>query len=441
MDISSNGQKMFDLATRLFPICRSITGDGNRETLDIIAEYIPLTVHEVATGTAVFDWTVPKEWNIRDAYLTDESGTRIIDFQENNLHVVNYSVPVDEWFDLDDLQPHLHSLENQPDAIPYVTSYYEQRWGFCLSQTQRETLRPGKYHVVIDSSLEDGHLTYGEYLIPGETDEEILLATNICHPSMANNEISGPVVTTFLAKWLSSAPRRYSYRILFVPETIGAITYLSRNLTAMRDNVVAGYQIACVGDDRAYSYVPSRCGDTLADQAALHVLENKHPEFHAYTFRDRGSDERQYCSVGVDLPVVCLSRSKFGTYPEYHTSLDDLTLVTPTGLNDSFELYRDVTELLERNICYRTTTICEPQLSRRNLYPTLSKKGSLTDFRTLFDFIAYADGSTNLIDLAAILEVPAWDLYALIDQLQETGLIEAIQPDSGLEAPVLRIAQ
>jgi len=419
-----DGRDIFDLAENLFPLCRSLTGDGNRQTLKIIAEHIPLAIHEVATGTEAFDWVVPREWNIRDAYLADATGARIVDFKESNLHVVGYSTPVDTWLDLDELQPHLYSLEDQPEAIPYVTSYYEERWGFCLSHKQRQALRPGKYHAVIDSELSDGHLTYAEYLIPGECEEEIFLAANICHPSLGNNEISGPAVITFLAKWLASAPRRNSYRIAFVPETIGAIVYLSRNLEAMKNNVVAGYQITCVGDERTYSYLPSRTGDTLADRAALHVLRNKHPDFIPYTFLDRGSDERQYCSVGADLPVASLMRSKHGAYPEYHTSLDDMKLVTPAGLNGAFDLYRDVIELIERNGVYRTTVTCEPQLSRRNLYPALSVKGQLADFRAIFDFIAYADGSTDLIDIAETLKRPAWELYEIIDRFREAGLVE-----------------
>ena len=422
--MTQDGHDIFALAERLFPLCRSLTGDGNRETLAIIGEHIPLTIHEVASGTPAFDWQVPREWNIRDAYLADASGARIVDFKQSNLHVVGYSTPIDTWLDLDDLQPHLHSLEDQPDAIPYITSYYAERWGFCLSHNQRQSLKPGKYHAVIDSELSDGHLTYAEYLIPGETEEEIFLATNICHPSLANNEISGPAVLTALAKWLASVPRRYSYRIAYVPETIGAIVYLNRNLEAMKSAMVAGYQVTCVGDDRSYSYLPSRTGDTLADRAALHVLENKHPDFIAYSFLDRGSDERQYCSVGADLPVASLMRSKHGAYPEYHTSLDDLSVISPAGLFGSFELYRDVIELMERNVHYRTTVTCEPQLSRRGLYPTLSVKGQIAGFHAVFDFIAYADGSTDLIDIAAKLKRPAWELYEIIDQFCEAGLVE-----------------
>lgn len=273
------GQDMYRLMVELFPICRSITGNGVRETLARIKEHIPLQIHEIPSGTKAFDWEVPKEWNIRDAFILDEEGNKVVDFKTNNLHVVGYSIPVDRWLTLRELQEHLHSLPEQPDAIPYVTSYYKEYWGFCISDNQRKTLRDGRYRVVIDSQLKEGHLTYGEYIIQGKIRKEVFLSTYICHPSMANNELSGPVLTTFLAKWIASAPRRYTYRIVFVPETIGSITYLSRHLDEMRNNIIAGFNISCVGDERVYSYVPSRYGNTFADKVALNVLKFKHPDF------------------------------------------------------------------------------------------------------------------------------------------------------------------
>ena len=320
-DEASIGLQMHQLVAKAFPICRSITGDGVRETLRIISDIIPLAIHEVPTGTAAFDWSVPKEWNIRDAYIADENGNKVVDFRKNNLHVVGYSIAVDKWITLSELQEHLYSLPEQPDTVPYVTSYYKERWGFCISHDKRRQLLNGKYHVFIDSTLEDGNLTYGEYLIKGETGQEVFLSTYVCHPSMANNELSGPVVTAFIAKWLSSHPRKYTYRIIFIPETIGSITYLSRYLEELKKKVLVGFNVSCIGDDRGYSYVASRYGKSFADKVASNVLSFKYPDFIKYSFLDRGSDERQYCSPGVDLPLVTLSRSKYGTYPEYHTSL------------------------------------------------------------------------------------------------------------------------
>ena len=422
------GAEIHGWARDLFPICRSLTGNGVRETLAYIGRIVPsLTVHEVPSGTEAFDWTVPDEWNIRGAYIEDEHGNRIVDFARNNLHVVGYSTPVDEWMPLDELQPHLHSLPDQPGAIPYVTSYYVRRWGFCLPHAQRESLADGKYHVVIDSTLAPGSLTYGEVLIPGLEEKEIFLSTYICHPSMANNELSGPVVTTALARWIASLPdRRFSYRIVFIPETIGAIVYISRHLEELRRRVIAGYVVTCVGDDRTYSLLHSRAGDTLADRAAKLVLRRHAPDLVEYSYLDRGSDERQYCSPGVDLPVASIMRTRYNSYPEYHTSLDDLNLVTPSGLEGGFDALRKTIELIERNHIYQITTPCEPQLGKRGLYPTLSTRGAGFLVRSMTNMLAYADGTRDLVDLAEHIGVSADEAVETAQKLAAAGLLRIV---------------
>jgi aminopeptidase-like protein len=427
IDGANIGDQMHSLMTKVFPICRSITGDGVRETLKVLSEIIPLNMYEVPTGTKVFDWTVPKEWNIRDAFIADEGGNKIIDFQENNLHVVGYSVPVDKWMPLSELQEHLHSLPDQPNAIPYITSFYKERWGFCIAHNERLKLKNYKYHVFIDSELKDGNLTYGEYIIPGESKQEVFLSTYICHPSMANNELSGPVVTAFIGKWITSEPRRYTYRINFVPETIGTIVYLNRHLKELKQNVLAGFNLSCIGDDRAYSYVASRYGNSYADKVASNVLSMKHPGFIKYSYLDRGSSERQYCSPGIDLPLVTLTRSKYYTYPEYHTSLDNLEFVTADGLLGGYELVRDCIYTIEKNRTFKLACYCEPQLGKRGLYPSLSTMKSRATVKTIKDFIAYADGNNDLLEISNIIGKPVWSIVPIAEKLVEVGLLEEKQ--------------
>ena len=429
----SIGKEMYALCDRLFPICRSITGNGVRETLRVLQNICPvMTLHEVPTGTQVFDWTVPKEWNIRDAWIKNSKGEKILDFAKSNLHVMGYSIPVNQKVTLEELLPLIHTQPDQPDAIPYVTSYYKERYGFCMSQEQKDALQEDTYHIYIDSDLKDGSLTYGEILISSTegNKDEIFLSTYVCHPSMANNELSGPAVTIYLAKWLwEKKHRRYNYRIIFIPETIGSITYLSQHLPEMKKNICAGFNISCVGDDRTYSYVASRYGNTLADKVAKNVLSFHYPEYKHYSFLQRGSDERQYNAPGVDLPVCAVCRSKYAEYPEYHTSKDNMRLISPTGLQGAYEVYRDMIEALEYNHKYQIQCLGEPQLGKRGLYPTVSQKGGYDSVKSMTDFIAYADGMNDLIDISNIIKAPMERLVTVIEKLQEANLISVKDKD------------
>lgn len=421
---------MYHLAEKLFPICRSITGDGVRQTLEILKEeYGDMRIYEVPSGTQVFDWTVPKEWNIRDAYIEDSRGQRIIDFKENNLYVMGYSLPMDRIMSLEELKQMIFTQPDQPDVVPYVTSYYQERSGFCMSENQKNALREAAYHCVIDSELKEGSLTYGEIILKGDIEEEVLLSTYICHPSMANNEVSGPVVTIELVKWLASLKRRrYTYRILFIPETIGSITYLSRNLEIMKKNTVAGFVLSCVGDDRTYSIVETKYGDTLTDRLLKNILQYHFPDYKTYDFLHRGSDERQYNAPGVDLPVCGVCRSKYEEYPEYHTSADDLSLISEEGLQGSFVLMKKCIMALEYNYFYKLSCCCEPQLGKRGLYPTLSQKGNYSDAALVMrDLVAYADGRIDLIEISNRIHTPIDRLIPLIDKLLENGLFGIVE--------------
>ena len=430
----NEGQEMYDFVCKIFPYCRSLTGEGVRQTLNDLREFITqgggpeLQVFEVPSGTKAFDWTVPREWKIREAYIEDEAGNHIIDMKDNNLHVLGYSTPVDKWVSLDELKEHIYTQPDQPDCIPYVTSYYKERFGFCMSENMKNSLPEGKYHMYIDSELFDGVLNYGEIVIPGETDEEVFFSTYFCHPSMANNECSGPALSGELVKYVMSLPqRRYTYRFIYVPETIGSITYLSQgeHLSKLQKSMVAGFNLSCVGDNRDYSIVESRHADTLADRVLKNVLhyhiDNK---YSTYSFLKRGSDERQYNAPGVDLPVVGFCRSKFGEYPEYHTSADDLSLVSPEGLQGAYDVMTQVIDALEMNQRYQVQVLCEPQLGKRGLYPTTSQKGSYDKVKAMVDFIAYADGRTDLIDISNKIGIPVSELIAVIKQLNNANLIK-----------------
>ncbi len=419
---------MHQWATDLFPITRSITGEGVRESLRYLQIQIPdLKILDVPSGTPAFDWKVPQEWIIKDAFIADKNGNKVIDFKKNNLHLVGYSTPINCWMTREELDPHLYSLPEQPNAIPYVTAYYKKHWGFCLSHQQRALLKDNKYRVVIDSDHIDGVLNYGEVILPGKTSNEVLLSTYVCHPSMANNELSGPVVTTALTQWISKLKnRRYTYRIIFIPETIGSLVYLSKHLSHLKKNVYAGFNINCVGDDRCYSYLPSRNEHTISDSIAKHVLKHIEPNYKSYSWLDRGSDERQYCSPGIDLPIASIMRSKFGEYPEYHTSLDDLNLVTPNGLNGGYEALKSAIHILENNTYPISNVLGEPQLGKRNLYPNIGVKGgkeSIPDLKTMIHIISYCDGTKTLLEIAELVNQPFKKCRTIIETLLEHKLV------------------
>ena len=425
-----NGTEMYALAERLYPICRSLTGEGVRESLRILKEYVPeLQIHEVPTGTKAYDWEIPMEWEIKEGYIEDSNGRKIIDFAENNLHIMGYSEPVDLYVSKEKLLEYIYVEESRPNAIPYVTSYYKARCGFCMSKNQRDSLKDDTYHIYIDSRKKKGSMTYAEMILPpefgGKAEKEIFFSTYICHPSMGNNELSGPCLMVALINEIKKIKnRRYTYRFLIAPETIGAIYYISRNLDVLKRRMAAGYVLSCVGDNRVYSYVPSREGNTLADRVARIVLNDYAPDYIAYSFLERASDERQYCAPGVDLPVCVVCRSKYGCYPEYHTSDDDMTLISPEGFEGSLELYKRILLTLEYNAHYRVTCMCEPQLGKRGLYPTVSKKNSYDSVTAMLDFLAYADGKRDLVEISEVIHQPVEALIPVIDKLISEKLIE-----------------
>ncbi|MCM1233357.1 MAG: DUF4910 domain-containing protein [Ruminococcus flavefaciens] len=428
--MTMKGEQIYKLMEKLFPICRSITGDGVRESLKILKEVCPiLKTYEIPSGTKVFDWVIPKEWNIRDAYVEDQEGKRVIDFRENNLHVVGYSLPMNEVLSLSELKEITHTYPKLPDAIPYVTSYYKETSGFCMSQNEMDKLREGNYHVVIDSELKEGSLTYGEILIPGKSEREILFSTYVCHPSMANNELSGPCVAAYLAEYLLNKEHEYTYRFVFVPETIGSIAYISKNLEELKDKVIAGYNLSCLGDDKTYTCVSTRYGNTLSDRVAEVILKYRFPEYNRYSFLNRGSDERQYNMPGVDIPICGIYRSKSNEYDQYHTSLDNMDFVSADALGDSFEFLLELVFVLEHNAIYKNLCLCEPQLGKRGLYPKTSRRGSSKvegHFKTI-DFLAYADGTNDLIAIANIIGLTFKNTFNIAKKLENTGLIEKLR--------------
>lgn len=419
-DATHAAKAILVLAAELAPICRSITGDGLRETLRILAQEVPLTIHEVPTGTAVFDWTIPKEWNIRDAYIKSPDGTRLVDFNKCSLHVVNYSVPVKATMLRDELDPHLHSLPNRPTAIPYKTSYYQETWGFCLSQQQRENLGDGPFDVCIESTLESGSLTYGELRIPGNAGDEVLISTHCCHPYMANDNLSGIGMAVQLAKRLLKATPRFSYRFLFIPGTIGSITWLSLNRPS---RIRHGLVLSCVGDSGHFTYKRTREGNAYIDRVVEHALATSGSPYSIEPFAPYGYDERQYNSPGFKLPVGCFMRTPHGRYPEYHTSDDNLALLSDDALSESFVVLSSIIDIIEADRTFlNLMPFGEPQLGARGLYPD-----SKADLMALLWVLNLSDGGFSLLDIAARSHTPFENICNAADRLAAAGLLECVQ--------------
>jgi aminopeptidase-like protein len=422
----ATGAEIFELAREIFPICRSITGDGVRETLRILSGHIPLERREVATGTCVLDWEVPKEWAIREAFVEDAEGRRIVDFSTCNLSVLNYSIPVDRVVSLDELREHLHTLPDQPDAIPYRTSYYAPRWGFCMPHRQAAALPPGRYRVRIDSELKDGSLSYGEYVHRGESDREFLLTTHICHPSMANDNCSGLALLTLLARDISRRRTRHTYRFLFAPGTIGALAWLAAN-EARLPLIDHGLVVSCVGDGGAPTYKRSRRHDAFIDRAMAHVLRDS-PGARLLDFSPYGYDERQFCSPGFNLPVGLFQRSSFATFPQYHTSKDDLDFIRPEHLADSCRLLKDVIDTVESDWTpLNLFPKGEPQLGRRGLYAALGGDTSGADrAMAMLWVLNLSDGGNSLLAIAERAGLPFADIAAAAELLRRHGLVAAM---------------
>jgi aminopeptidase-like protein len=423
VDCEQSAADMIEFVRDLFPICRSITGDGLRQSLAKVGALIPLRLREIPSGTQIYDWTVPKEWNIRDAYIKDSAGRRVVDFRTNNLHVVNYSCPVNAWMALPELKADLHVLPEHPDWIPYRTSYYAESWGFCLSKRQLDSLPDGDYEVVIDSTLQEGSLTYGECILPGLTDEEILISTHICHPSLSNDNLSGVAVATALAQVLALTAHRYTYRFLFVPGTIGPIAWLAQNQEAAK-RVKHGLVLACLGDRGGFNYKRSRRLHAEIDRAVEHVLRTKGEPFEVRDFSPYGYDERQYCSPGFDLPMGSFRRTPHGEYPEYHTSADNLDFVSAAHLAESVATLLEVLDLLESDVRFiNLNPMGEPQLGRRGLLPSVGGKAARIEQLALLWVLNLSDGKYSVLDIAERSGLPFDQLRTAIETLIGNDLL------------------
>lgn len=420
---------LFELAKKIFPINRSLTGEGVRQTFSIFKDQVPeLKIGSIASGSKVFGWTVPQEWKIDDAYVKDSRDQRVVDFKSNNLHVVGYSVPVTGKFWLKDLRQRLHTVPEIPEAIPYVTSYFQREWGFCLSETTYKSLREDEEYLIhIDSELFDGELNYADIIIPGDSKKEIVFSTYVCHPSMANNEVSGPVILMGLANYIKNlSSRRFTYRIIFAPETLGTLAYIQSNFEDLKAHTLAGFVISCVGDDGSYSLTRGRRPDSLPERIVKFVSERSGKVLKEFSWLQRGSDERQYCAPNIDLPFVTLSRSRFSDYPEYHTSLDDLEFISPEGLDGSLWWMQEIVDQLEIEEFFETTCVGEPQLGAVGLYSNLSKIGSSHESQIYLDIISLCDGTMSLREISENLNVPLDSIRAQVKILVDKGFLRPL---------------
>ena len=423
--------KIYNLGKKIFRINRSITGDGLRKTLFYIkTELKNLKIFLIKSGTKVYDWNVPPEWNVKKAYVEDKNKKKIIDIKNNNLHLVGYSTPRRLYLKKKDLLLRIHTLEKQPEAIPYITSYYKKYWGFCASYNLIKKIKKNysdndKFFINIESSFKKkGNLTYGELLIPGRSKQEILISTYICHPQMANNELSGPMVSIALAKYFKNKVNEKSLRFIFIPETIGSITFLKKNINKIKKNIIGGYVLSCIGDERSYSFMPTKYGNSISDIAAKKAFKKLKIKYKQYSFLERGSDERQFNSPGIDLPVASILRSKYGEYPEYHTSLDSFNLVTKKGLNGGFKVAKEAIEIIMNDIVPVSRFLCEPKLQKKNLYESLSTGSGTPDSSKILDFLQYADGKNNIADISKYIKQSLANTYAIYSLLVKNKLLK-----------------
>ena len=423
MKIKKFKYPMIKWAKDLFPLCRSLTGEGTQKTLSYFSNINPeFKILKFKSNSKVFDWVIPLEWNIKDAFIQHESGKRFCEFKKSNLHVVGYSMPIDKIISKNEMLKNIYTQKDQPDSIPYVTSYYEKRWGFCMSEKTKKKLPSGKYRVKINSSFKKGNLEIAEAILKGKSKKEIFFSSYVCHPSMVNNELSGPVLLNAILKYIKSNYKKtkFSYRFVLLPETIGPIAYISKKLNLLKKNIICGFNLTMVGDERAYSFVPSRKGNTLSDEALKASLIGL-KKVKYYSFLDRASDERQYCSPKVDLPLTAFSRSR--EYPEYHTNKDDFKVVTQKGLEESFNVFKNIIDSFETNLYPKTNFYCEPNLGKRKLYPTISQKGNYTNIKNRMDLIALSDGKTNIFKISNILNVPIHKILSELKLLTSKKII------------------